>query len=303
MTQHQNLFDRDLLGRRRARIAAKFKDHDFLLRHVAEDLNDRLQAILRDFPLTVNLGAHNGVLGKKLSTNPRTGPAIHIDPCPDMLAHAEGLKIVADEEALPLKQASIDLVVSALSLQFVNDLPGTFLQIRQCLKPDGLMLASLLGGKTLHELREAFTIAESEIEGGISPHVSPFADIRDCGALLQRAGFTLPVADTDELTVTYETPFALMHELRAMGATNILHARSKTPMKRATLLRACEIYLEKFATEDGRIPATFEVITLTGWAPHESQQQPLKPGSASHRLADALGVEEKGFEKPGKREE
>lgn len=200
--------------------------------------------------------------------------------------------IAADEEALPLADASLDLAVSALALQWVNDLPGTLAQIRRALKPDGLFLAALLGGDTLTELRQSFAIAEAEIEGGVSPRVAPFADMRDVGALLQRAGFALPVADIDRLTVRYDTPFGLMQDLRGMGATNVLLERRRTPLKRATLQRMAQIYAERFSDADGRLRATFDIVWLSGWAPHESQQQPLRPGSARTRLADALKTTE-----------
>ena len=200
------------------------------------------------------------------------------------------LAVVADEEALPFRDGSLDLVVSALSLQFVNDLPGVLVQIRRALKPDGLLLAALLGGDTLTELRAGVRAAEAEIEGGVSPRVAPFADLRDLGALLQRAGFALPVADVDRITVRYASPLALMHDLRRMGATNVLTERSRRPLRRATLTRMLEIYGERFADADGRVRATFEIVWLSGWAPHESQQQPLQPGSAQQRLADALGT-------------
>jgi SAM-dependent methyltransferase len=205
--------------------------------------------------------------------------------------HAPAL-VAADEEALPFRDGAFDLIVSALTLQFVNDLPGALVQIRRTLKPDGLFLAALVGGETLTELRQAFAAAESEIEGGASPHVAPFADLRDLGALLQRAGFALPVADSDRITVRYDSVFALMHDLRRMGATNALVDRRRAPLRRATLMRMAEIYAEKFADNDGRIRATFEIVWLSGWAPHPSQQQPLRPGSAKARLADALGTRE-----------
>ena len=199
---------------------------------------------------------------------------------------------MADEEALPFRDASLDLVVSALALQFVNDLPGTLIQIRRALKPDGLFLAAMIGGDSLTELRAAFAEAEAEVEGGVSPRVAPFADLRDLGALLQRAGFALPVTDVDRVTVRYASPLALMHDLRRMGAGNALTERRRTPLRRATLRRMLEIYAERFADADGRIRATFEIVWLSGWAPHESQQQPLAPGSAKTRLADALGTRE-----------
>jgi SAM-dependent methyltransferase len=202
------------------------------------------------------------------------------------------LLVAADEEALPFRDASLDLVVSALVLQFVNDLPGTLIQIRRALKPDGLLLAALAGGDTLTELRQAFAAAEAEIEDGISPRVVPFSDVRDMGALLQRAGFALPVTDIDRVTARYASPISLMHDLRRMGATNPLLERSRRPLKRATLRRMTEIYAERFADRDGRIRATFEIVWLSGWAPHESQQKPLAPGSARQRLADVLGTTE-----------
>jgi hypothetical protein len=179
-----------------------------------------------------------------------------------------------------------------LSLQAVNDLPGTLIQIRRALRPDGLFVAALFCGDTLTELREAFASAESEIEGGMSPRVAPFADLRELGALMQRAGFALPVADSDKLVVRYESVFALLRDLRGMGATNVMIERRRTPLKRATLMRMAEIYQQRFADPDGRVRATFEIGWLTGWAPHESQQKPLKPGSAGRRLADALGTRE-----------
>ena len=207
-----------------------------------------------------------------------------------MQPHHAGLAVVADEEALPFRDGSLDLVVSALALQFVNDLPGTLIQVRRALKPDGLLLAAMLGGETLTELREAFAAAEAEVEGGISPHVAPFADMREAGALLQRAGFALPVADADRLTVRYASPIALMHDLRGMGETNALALRRRF-LRRATLARAGLLYAERFGDAAGRIPASFEILFLCGWAPHSSQPQPLRRGSATARLADALKPE------------
>ncbi len=216
-----------------------------------------------------------------------------MDAAPCLLARADGPKVVADEEILPFKTASLDLVVSALSLQLVNDLPGALIQIRRALKPDGLFMAALLGGQTLHELREAFVVAETEVEGGASPRVAPFADVRDLGGLLQRAGFALPVADSETLVVGYPSPLHLMLELRSMGWANMLLDRRRTALRRATLTRAVAIYMERHGRPDGRVRATFEIVTLTGWAPHDSQQKPLKPGTAQARLATALGTDEK----------
>jgi SAM-dependent methyltransferase len=191
-----------------------------------------------------------------------------------------------------LRDASVDLVVSGLALQFVNDLPGTLIQVRRALKPDGLFIAALIGGETLTELRQAFAQAEAEVEGGLSPRVAPFVDVRELGALLQRAGFALPVTDVDRVTVRYDSAFALMHDLRRMGAANVLAERRRSPLRRATLARTAEIYAARFAGSDGRLHATFDIVWLSGWAPHASQQQPLKPGSAQARLADALGANE-----------
>jgi NADH dehydrogenase [ubiquinone] 1 alpha subcomplex assembly factor 5 len=217
---------------------------------------------------------------------------VEMEAAPRLLAQCDGLRVAADEEALPFREQSLDLVVSGLALHFINDLPGTLVQIRRALKPDGLLLAALLGGATLIELRTALLAAEEEMEGGASPRVAPFADVQDLGALMQRAQFALPVVDADTVTVTYPDALALMREIRAMGASNVLHARRRAPLRRATLMRAVASYRERFGLPNGRIPATFEILTLTGWAPHESQQQPLEPGTAKMRLADALGTVE-----------
>ncbi len=211
-------------------------------------------------------------------------------PLPDRASAAPC--VVADEEALPFASESFDLIASALSLQWANDLPGVFVQVRRALAPDGLFLAALVGGQSLTELRTALTTAEAELAGGASPRVAPFADLRDLGQLLQRAGFGLPVTDVEPVIVRYSSMFALMHDLRAMGATNALTMRSRVPLRRAMLLRAAEVYAERFADADGRIRATFEIVWLSGWAPHESQQKPLAPGSARMRLADALNARE-----------
>ena len=286
------IFDRALLTRRRDRAAVRATGSDFLIERTATDLIDRLSLIKRQFPIVLDLGAHHGLLGRRLRRLPGVHMVVDADPAPSMLALCEGPRVLADEELLPFRDGSLDLVVSALALHLVNDLPGTLAQVRRALKPDGLLLAAMLGGDTLTELRQSFLAAEAEVEGGASPRVAPFADVRDLGSLLQRAGFALPVTDAETVRVGYASPLALMRDLKAMGASNMLIARRRTPMRRATLARACEIYSERFGREDGRVMATFEVLTMTGWAPHESQQQPLQPGSARSRLADALGVEE-----------
>lgn len=301
MTSQPNIFDRALLAHRRTRVASTVGEHDFLLRHVSEDIADRLSLIQRQFPVGLNLGAHTGVLSRRLRELGKTGLLIDADPNAAMLAQCDGPRLAADEEFLPFGPATLDLVVSGLALQFVNDLPGVLVQIRQALKGDGLFIAALLGAGSLAELREAFLIAETEIYGGATPRVAPFADVRTLGGLLQRAGFALPVADVDSLRVTYAHPLALMAELKAMGASNVLVERSRRAMTRRLLARAAEVYAEKFGTPDGRIPATFEIVTLTAWAPDPSQPKPLRPGSAKTRLADALGVPE-GAAPPKKKE-
>jgi SAM-dependent methyltransferase len=281
------IFDRQLLRARRARALA-LGPSTFLLDRAAEDVAERLAAVLRRFECALDLGTPTDAVRRALAGSGKVGTIISAD----MLAAGAAPAVAADEEALPFRDASLDLVVSALALQFVNDLPGTLVQIRRALKPDGLLLAALAGGDTLTELRQAFAAAEAEVEGGISPRVAPFADLRDLGGLLQRAGFALPVTDVERLTVRYGSPFALMQDLRRMGATNVLTERRRKPLRRATLARMAEIYGERFADPDGRVRATFEIVWLSGWAPHESQQQPLKPGSARMRLADALKTTE-----------
>ena len=286
MAPDRNVFDRTLLRRRRERARA-LGPETFLIDRVAADLAERLGAVLRQFEVAADLGTPSDAVRAALMDNASIGRLIGASPIPDG-------DLVADEEALPFGDGSLDLVVSALSLQFVNDLPGTLIQIRRALKPDGLFLAALLGGDTLTELRQAFAAAEAEMEGGVSPRVAPFADVREMGALLQRAGFALPVTDVERLTVRYSSPFILMGELRRMGATNVLTERRRTPLRRATLKRMAEVYAQRFSDRDAKVRATFEIIWLSGWAPHESQQKPLRPGSAQARLADALGTREIG---------
>jgi SAM-dependent methyltransferase len=291
------IFDRRLLRERRRRAMA-LMPADFLLARVAEELKERLEGVLRHFDLAADVATPGDHVRAALAASGKVGRVIAVD----RLAAATPLTVAADEEALPFRDGSLDLVVSALALHFVNDLPGTLIQIRRALKPDGLFLAAMLGGETLTELRRAFAEAEVELEGGISPRVVPFPDLRDLGALLQRAGFALPVADIERVTVRYPTVFALMHDLRRMGATNALIERRRVPLRRATLMRMAEIYARRFADPDGRLRATFEIVWLSGWAPDPSQQKPLQPGSAKMRLADALGTKEfPAGETPGAR--
>jgi SAM-dependent methyltransferase len=267
------VFDRALL-RARQRRAAKMGAVPFLLDRVAEDMAERLNAVLREFQHAADVGTPGDQVCGALAAQ---------------VADLARVDLPVDEsEALNLPADSLDLAVSGLAFQFVNDLPGTLAQIRRALRPDGLLLAATIGGETLTELRQAFAAAESELEGGISPRVAPFADVRDAGALLQRAGFALPVTDVDRIVVRYSDAFALMHDLRRMGATNILTERRRGSLRRATLLRMAEIYHERFADSDGRIRATFDIVWLSGWAPHESQQKPLQPGSAKMSLEQAV---------------
>ena len=291
MTGPTRIFDRRLIDARRRRALREARPGaDFLLRHVADDLIERLTVVKRRFPLALEIGSPLPHLADRLVAGRQVDRVIRLDRLP--LAASRHGAIAGDEEALPVRPASFDLVVSALALQVVNDLPGVLLQIRRALRPDGLFLAALLAGETLAELRAALTAAEIEATGGASPRVAPFADIRALGGLLQRAGFALPVVDQDRLTIRYDSALALMRDLRAMGGTSVLTERSRRPLRRCVLMRAAGIYAERFADPDGRVRATFDVASLSGWAPHGSQQKPLRPGSAQARLADALGAVE-----------
>jgi SAM-dependent methyltransferase len=292
------LFDRKLLRARRRRAIA-LGEETFLVDQVAQEFAERLAAVKRQFALALDLGTPGGTLAKELAKTGQVGRVIVSEP----IAHrSEKFSTIAgDEELLPFADEKFDLVVSALSLQWVNDLPGTLVQIRRILKPDGLLLAALIGGESLNELRASFAAAEAELTGGASPRVSPFVEVRSLGALLQRAGYALPVVDSDRHIVRYRDPFKLFSDLRHMGATNALTERSRKPLTRKILARAAEIYAQRFSDPDGRLRATFDVLWISGWAPHASQQQPLKPGSAKARLADALGVKEKSAgEKTGR---
>jgi SAM-dependent methyltransferase len=264
------LFDRALLCARQNR--ARREPATFLFDRVAEDMAERLAAVTRDFSDAAEIWTPGQLLRKPAADRFKSIARIEPD----------------ETETLRLAPESLDLAVSALAFQFVNDLPGALAQISRALRPDGLLLAAMVGGDTLTELRQAFAQAEAECEGGVSPRVAPFADLRDVGALLQRAGFALPVTDVDRIIVRYDNAFALMADLRRMGATNILIERRRTPTRRATLLRMAEIYTSRFADPDGRIRATFDVIWLSGWAPHESQPKPLRPGSAKASLEAAV---------------
>jgi SAM-dependent methyltransferase len=265
------LFDRALLVARQRRAQAA-GPVEFLLDRVVEDMEERLAAVKRRFVEVADIWTPGHGLRAPLQAGSLTRVAL-----------AESA-----DETLRLAPGSIDLAVSALAFQFVNDLPGVLAQIRRVLKPDGLLLAAMIGGDTLTELRQSFAAAEAECEGGASPRVAPFADLRDLGSLLQRAGLALPVTDVDRITVRYANAFALMADLRRMGATNILIERRRKPTRRATMLRMAQIYSERFADPDGRIRATFDIVWLSAWAPHESQQKPLRPGSAKASLEAAV---------------
>jgi SAM-dependent methyltransferase len=267
------LFDRALLRARQGR-AQRLGPATFLLDRVAADMAERLHAVLREFKSAADIGTADVRVRDALAQ--RVGRLDRVD-LPDR-----------EIEPLSLAPETLDLAISMLAFQFVNDLPGVLAQIRRALKPDGLLLAAMIGGDTLTELRQCFAEAEAELEGGVSPRVIPFADLRDIGALLQRAGFALPVTDVDSLVVRYDNAFVLMQDLRRMGATNVMMERRRTLTRPATMMRMAQIYANRFADPDGRIRATFDIIWLSGWAPHESQQKPLRPGSAKASLAEAV---------------
>jgi SAM-dependent methyltransferase len=293
MTSPPRLFDRALLRKRLDRAAPGFDQADFLKVRAAQDVVDRLEPILREYPLAVDLAARTGAFARAVRgtiVEERIGLLIEADLSGRMLAGRSGPRVVLDEEHLPFRGGALDLVVSTLGLHWTNDVVGALIQIRLALKPDGLFIGAFLGGATLTELRQSLLTAEAELTGGAGQRVSPFADPYDAAGLLQRAGFALPVADVDRVVVRYRDPFKLLADLRQMGETSILAERHPRALTRAVLARAMQIYAERFADPDGRVPATFEIITLTGWAPDDSQQKPLRPGSAKMRLADALGA-------------
>lgn len=273
-----HIFDRSRLKQNRARVASRFSDYDFLHVWAKKQLQSRLSDIMRRFSKTVQIGARGG---------PVLDDIITMDITPSF-----NPSVVADEEFLPFGDHALDAVLSPLSLHAVNDLPGALSQIKRSLKPDGLFMAALFGGETLYELRESLTAAEILHKGGASPRVFPFADKQQAGALLQRAGFALPVVDSEIVSVTYESMFKLLHDLRGMGESNIIAARDKGYAGKSYFMEAAQHYHQNYAQSDGRILASFEVIFLLGWAPHESQQKPLRPGSAQNRLADVLQTKE-----------
>jgi len=294
------IFDRAALRHRRERAAAGFDAYDFLVAEVADRLGDRLEDVKRSFPRALDLGCHAGTFAGVVGARGGIETLVQADLAPAMARRAAAVAsavphrpvVAADEEFLPFAERSFDLAVSGMALHWTNDLPGALLQINHALKPDGLFLGALPGGETLHELRHALLLAESELEGGAGPRVSPFAELQDATALLERAGFALPVSDVDTITVTYPDPLRLMADLRGMGQSNAVRDRRRSATRRDTLLRAGELYREIYGTRDGKVPATFQIVFLTGWRPEASQPLPLRPGEAQARLAEALGTEE-----------
>lgn len=300
MSDGIEVFDRQAVRRHReraARLADSARDPGFLFDEVADRLIERLDDVRRAFPLALDLSARDGRLGRALLRRSGTEKVVQADLAFGFAARARAANrfvptLVADVEMLPFAEQSVDLVASCLNLHWANDLPGALIQINRTLRPDGLLLGALFGGQTLMELRDVLTAAELETAGGAGPRVSPFADVRDMGTLLQRAGFAMPVVDRDTITVTYEHALSLMYDLRAMGETNAVRERRRAFTRRDTLLRAAELYLQRHADRSGRLLASFDVIFITAWAPGPGQPKPLRPGTAQHRLADALAAEE-----------
>jgi NADH dehydrogenase [ubiquinone] 1 alpha subcomplex assembly factor 5 len=292
LTASPVVFDRNLLRRRRDRAARNIADFDFILREVAGQLVDRLDVIKKEFPLVVDLGGGHGALSALLRERAGTQHVISTDISFPMAVQSPVAAVVADEEFLPFKSGSLDAIVSNLALHWTNDLPGALIQSRNALKADGLFMAAVLGGESLKELRDALMTAELNITDGASPRVSPFIDLRDMGALMQRAGFALPVVDGDIITVDYSSPLKLMQDLRGMGASNATLGRLMKPTRRGVIMEAARVYHDKYAGKDGRVPATFQIIYAIGWSPHDSQQKPMKPGTAKVKLADALDTVE-----------
>ncbi|ESQ81318.1 class I SAM-dependent methyltransferase [Asticcacaulis sp. YBE204] len=291
MTSAPRLFDRQLLRRRIGRAASGFSAANFLKTRSIEDILDTLSAVNRRFGTALEIGSRDGSLRRALLENSLVSEKIDFIIETDLSDQNIG-QVVLDEEALPFGDDTLDLVVSALAFHSTNDLPGVLVQIRRALRPDGLLIASQFGGETLRELRTVLMEAELEVRGGSGARIAPFAESYDCVDLLKRAGFNMPVVDTDKVVVAYAHPLNLLRDLRAMGETNILHDRPRKGLNRAILNRAFELYAERFPHPEGGVRATFEIITLSGWTPHESQQKPLQPGSAKVRLADALSVKE-----------
>lgn len=297
------LFDRTLLRRRRDRTAGILAEHNFLAQRAFDDMSDRIASIMRDFDRAAVLGGGPGLTTAATDDllQDKVNWWCRSDLSPSVAATLDRPALALDEEQLPFASESLDLVLAPWGLHWTNDLPGVLVQINHALKPDGFFACALPGGSTLTELRQCLMAAESELTGGAAARVSPLAGTFDMAALLQRAGFAMPVADVDRITVRYDNIFALMADLRGMGETSVLTDRPSNPAARALFVRAGQIYAERFADPDGRIRATFEIVHAAGWAPHPDQPKPKRPGSATHRLADALGVQEKSLgEKAGR---
>ncbi len=288
------IFDRAAVRRHRGR-AARSGGGDFLRREVAELLVGRLRETRRVYRTVLDVGGGRAAPLRGYPGDGEPGLRVSADLAEDMLRDAAPAAVL-DEELLPFGDGVFDLAVSRLALHWVNDLPGALVQLRRCLRPDGLFVGAMLGGDTLVELRDAFLGAEAETAGGARPRTSPMVAPPDAAALMQRAGFALPVVDVDTVTATYADPLALMRELRAMGETNAVAGRHRGFMRRGTLLAAAERYRRLHAAPDGRVPATFQIVWMTGWAPARSQPRPLRPGSAERGLAEAL---EAGEASPG----
>lgn len=289
MPENAPIFDPVQRRRQRDRASVAFAEHDFLMREVAERLAERLDGLNRSFPTVLDLGCHVGGLREHIMGKNGIAEVVECDLSPAMVAQAGGgVRLVADEEHLPFAEHTFDAVFSVLSLQGVNDLPGALMQAQHILKPDGLFLAALIGGESLTELRQAMLAGEIAEEGGAAPRVSPMVGAQDAGLLLQRAGFALPVVESETITATYSDALSLMLDLRGMGEGNALAQRQRRPMKRNTLAAVLSHYHEQFGDEDGRIPARFDIITLTGWKPDASQQQPAARGSATVSLKAVL---------------
>ncbi|AKI03270.1 methyltransferase family protein [Hoeflea sp. IMCC20628] len=287
-----HLFDHDLMRQRRLRALARpVPRADFLVRRVADDMAERLSVVERYFDHPVQVHGGLSRVADAMTATGKTAEFRFIELCAMPGTDNRALTL-ADPDHVPLQPESADLLISPLALHLTNDTPGVLVQLRRALKPDGLLLAAAPGAGTLGELRESLLAAESELTGGANARIHPFADIRDYGALLQRAGFALPVTDIDDIVVRYADMFGLLRDLRAMGMTSLLTDRSRKPASRKLFMRAAQIYAERFSDPDGRIRASFPIIHLSGWAPHENQQKPLKPGSAKASLADALKVPE-----------
>lgn len=286
MQQPNQIFNRQLVKLRRNAAARRGGD-DFLKREICDRLADRLHDVSRNFELALDIGCHSGQMAQALAGSSKVRQWVQCELAIEMLRESNGLRLVADEEHLPFAPASFDLVVSAGSLHWVNALPQCLSQIRRLLKPDGLFVAIMAGPATLGELRQSFAAAEAD-SGVIRPHVAPFVEVRDAGNLLSQAGFALPVADSELLTLTYANPLALLRDLKQMGEGNALHAQEKGVLPRALIPAMCDHYVQHFANADGRVRASIELVTLTAWAPHESQQKPARRGSGTVHLRDAL---------------